>query len=75
MTTTDITLRCGKKVQVSPGDTIFVTIDSEDESVVVRGRFIDKTDNVIQFSVINPEFKFINVSVKENRVVKTERPN
>ena len=72
---TNITLRNGNKTDVMSGDIIYVTIAPDDDSVLVRGRFIEKTDKIIKLFVLNPSLELQEVTVRENQLVRIEKPN
>ena len=72
---TNITLRNGNKIDIISGDIIYVTISPDDDSVLVRGRFIEKINKTIKLYVLNPSLELQEVTVRENQLVRMEKPN
>lgn len=72
---TNVTLRNGNKIDLLPGDIVYVTITPEDDSVLVRGRFITKNKNTIRMYVLNPSLELQEVSVLEEQLIRMEKPN
>ncbi len=73
---TKIKLNSGNEVDVNKGDVLFVTLTSEDSSVLVRGSCVDfKSNGKIVFSVLNPKLELEKCTIASSRVVKVERAN
>lgn len=69
-----IKLKNGKTIR--SGDIVFISMSPDDTSVVAKGRFVELTkDGNVKFYVIDPNYKLIDVEVKQNRIVKIEKPN
>jgi len=70
----EIKLKNGKTIRC--GDIVFISMSPDDLSVVAKGRFVELTkEGNVKFYVIDPSYKLVDVEVKQNRIVKIEKPN
>jgi len=70
----ELKLRDGKAIQ--SGDIIFITLNPNNPEILAKARFVDfTTEGNIKLYVIDPDYKLVDIEVKQERIVKIEKPN
>lgn len=70
----EVKLKNGKKIK--RGDVVFITMTPNNNDVIAKGRFIEMTkDDNVKLYIIDPKYNLVDIEVKQNRIVRIEKPN